>query len=300
MPRQHLSEYLTYLQVEKGLAANSVASYRRDLRQFEQWGREQCGKECHELKRGEVATWLASRTRDGLNPRSVARALSAVRGLYHFLMLDGHLGADPTGDLAPPLAGTALPRFLTEDEVEALLQAVPVDSFDTLRDRALLELMYACGLRVSEAINIQVGDVDVDRGLLLCQGKGSKQRQIPVGQSALRWLIEYFRERARVVERAKKADLLFINQACAALTRQFVWRMIKQRAAQLQLPQVTPHTLRHSFATHLMQRGADSRSVQSLLGHRDLSTTQIYTHITDERLRSMYDSHHPRAKRGYE
>lgn len=300
MPRDHLQEYLTYLQVEKGLAANSVASYRRDLRQLAQWSAEQCSKEIRELTRSEVAAWLASRSRDGLNPRSVARALSAVRGLFSFLILDGHLTIDPTSDIAPPLAGTALPHFLTEEQVNALLQAVPADTFESLRDRALLELMYACGLRVSEAISLRLGEIELNRGLLLCRGKGNKQRQIPVGQSALRWLTMYLDARGGQANRPRKTDWLFIKQTGSSISRQFVWRMIKNRAGQLKLPNVTPHTLRHSFATHLMQRGADSRSVQSLLGHRDLSTTQIYTHITDQRLRSMYDSHHPRAKTGHE
>lgn len=307
MSRDYLTEYVTYLQVEKGLSANSVANYRRDLIQLEEWARaaERGGKNCQQLTRQEMAAWLASRSKQGLGPRSVARALSAARGFFRFLMLDGHLDGDPTSDLCAPQAGSQLPRFLTEDEVEQLLEASSVDSFEGVRDRALLELMYACGLRVSETIAVLLREIDVERGLLLCQGKGSKQRQIPIGRSALMWLFEYSKARAAAAAAAAmphlkagraKGERLFVSASGQSLSRQFVWRMIKDRARRASLIDVTPHTLRHSFATHLMQRGADSRSIQSLLGHCDLSTTQIYTHITDERLRAIYDRRHPRAK----
>lgn len=299
MSRNFLEEYLAYLRVEKALSANSVAAYARDLRQMSSWAGQETNRSLADLTRTDAASWLASLGRQSLNPRSIGRALSAARGFYKFLMLDGHLSADPTRDLVPPTAGAYLPRFLTESEVDLLFEGGETETFDGVRDRALLEVMYASGLRVSEVVEQKLADVDQDRGFLRCQGKGNKQRQIPLGRSALVWLKTYLDLRGKTLpgERSttKTDRRLFVNSRGAALTRQAIWKMIKIRCDRLNLPDVSPHTLRHSFATHLMQRGADSRSVQTLLGHQDLSTTQIYTHITDQRLREMYNKHHPRA-----
>jgi integrase/recombinase XerD len=216
-----------------------------------------------------------------------------VRGFYRFLMLDGHIKRHPAEDLDTPQAGAHLPRFLSEDEMEKLLAAPDTGTEEGLRDRAILELMYASGLRISELISLKPSDVDMDAGLLSCHGKGSKERRIPIGKSAARWLEHYRAVRAR---QARTHDpRLFVNSLGAPLTRQLVWAAIKRHAERAGLEQVSPHTLRHSFATHLIQRGADSRSVQSLLGHSDISTTQIYTHMTDRHLRATYNRHHPRA-----
>ncbi len=288
-----------YLRVEKGLSANSVSSYTHDLSQLCSWSARGLGKEVKDLTKQDIARWVGSRAREGSSPRSISRALSAARGFFRFLMIDGHLCFDPTSDISPPAATSHLPRFLTEDEVNRLLEGAPTETFDALRDRAMLELMYACGLRVSEAVIVALGELDFERGLLLCRGKGDKQRKIPVGRACLQWLERYVSVRRRLPAAAKKGERLFITEKGTTLTRQYVWRMITLRAQSMGLLGVTPHTLRHSFATHLMQRGADSRSVQSLLGHSDLSTTQIYTHVTDQRLRAIYDDHHPRAKKGH-
>lgn len=287
--RNLVREYLTYLQVEKGLAGNSLQSYRRDLSRLEDWAAS-AGKQVEELARTDLRAWIASLSREGLAPRSVSRATSAARGFYRFLMMDGHIKRHPAEDLDTPQAGAHLPRFLSEDEMERLLAAPDTATEGGLRDRAMMELMYASGLRISELISLKTSDVDTDAGLLSCHGKGSKERRIPLGKSAARWLELYRAVRARAHDAR-----LFVSPLGAPLTRQMVWAAIKRYSEQAGLENVSPHTLRHSFATHLLQRGADSRSVQSLLGHSDISTTQIYTHITDLHLRATYNRHHPRA-----
>ncbi|HKS26699.1 MAG TPA: site-specific tyrosine recombinase XerD [Pyrinomonadaceae bacterium] len=290
--RNLVREYLTYLQVERGLAGNSLESYRRDLRRLEEWA-ARVGKPVEELERADLRAWIASLSREGLAPRSVSRATSAARGFYRFLMLDGHIKRHPAEDLDTPQAGAHLPRFLSEDEMERLLSAPDTATEEGLRDRAILEVMYASGLRISELISLKPSDVDMDAGLLSCHGKGSKERRIPIGKSATRWLELY---RAARLRQTRTHDArLFVNSLGAPLTRHNVWASIKRYSERAGLENVSPHTLRHSFATHLLQRGADSRSVQSLLGHSDISTTQIYTHITDRHLRATYNRHHPRA-----
>lgn len=290
--RNLVREYLTYLQVEKGLAGNSLQSYRRDLVRLEEWA-ARSGKQVEELARTDLRAWIASLSREGLAPSSVSRATSAARGFYRFLMLDGHIKRHPAEDLDTPQGSAHLPRFLSEDEMERLLAAPDTATEEGLRDRAILELMYASGLRISELVSLKTSDVDMDAGLLSCHGKGSKERRIPVGKSASRWLELYRTARAR---RSRTHDpRLFVTSLGAPLTRQSVWAAIKRYSERASLEHVSPHTLRHSFATHLIQRGADSRSVQSLLGHSDISTTQIYTHITDRHLRATYNRHHPRA-----
>lgn len=294
--RNLVREYLTYLQVEKGLAANSLESYRRDLSRLEDWA-SRAGKHITELARTDLRAWIASLSREGLAPTSVSRATSAARGFYRFLMLDDHIKRHPAEDLDTPQGVAHLPRFLNEDEMERLLGAPDTATEEGLRDRAMLELMYASGLRISEVIALKPSDVDLDAGLLSCHGKGSKERRIPIGKSAARWLELYRKARARA-GRAHDPRL-FVNSLGAPLTRQTVWASIKRYSEGVGLDNVSPHTLRHSFATHLLQRGADSRSVQSLLGHSDISTTQIYTHITDRHLRATYNRHHPRATATY-
>jgi integrase/recombinase XerD len=291
--RDLVREYLAYIQVEKGLSPNSLESYRRDLARLEAWA-EGHGKGIEELTRTNLREWIAALSREGLAPPSVSRATSAARGLFRFLMLDGHIKSHPAEDLDTPQRSAPLPRFLTEEEIERLLAVPDTSTPEGIRDRAILELMYATGLRVSELISMKLADVDVDGGLILCHGKGSKERRVPIGRSATHWLQQHMRTRARFP--GASAAHLFLSTSGQRLTRQRVWAAIKAYAAHAGLPSVSPHTLRHSFATHLLQRGADSRSVQALLGHSDISTTQIYTHITDRHLRATYDQHHPRAR----
>jgi integrase/recombinase XerD len=290
--RDLIREYLAYLQVEKGLSGSSLSSYARDLARLKQWA-QATGKEIERLSNQDVSAWVTGMSREGLAPRSVTRAVSAARGFYRFLLLDGHIKADPTANVSTPQATAKLPRYLSTDDMERLLAAPDVSRPEGVRDRAMLELMYATGLRVSELVNLRAADVDPDRGIVTCHGKGSKQRSVPVGRSALDWLQRYRSSRAAS---GGRSPFLFVGRDGRQLTRQKVWHVIKVYAERAGLDGVSPHTLRHSFATHLLQHGADSRSVQAMLGHSDLSTTQIYTHLSNQRLRATYDKCHPRAR----
>lgn len=291
--RDFIKEFLTYIQVEKGLARHTLESYGRDLARLQRFA-DKTNKPLAELTRADLRKWIAELSREGLAPTSVARAVSAARGLFRFLMLDGHIKRHPTEDLDTPQRFAYLPQFLTEDEINQLLAAPDIATEAGVRDRALLEVMYAAGLRVSELVSLKQSDVDVQAGLLVCHGKGSKERQVPLGKSAIQWVQRYNVIRSRYGK--PSLPQLFVNGG-KPITRQFAWSMIKRYAKKAGVKDISPHTLRHSFATHLLQHGADSRSVQALLGHSDISTTQIYTHITDRHLRNSYDKHHPRARR---
>lgn len=290
--RNLIKEYLTYIQVEKGLARHTLQSYASDLARLERWANK-IGKTAADLARPDLRKWIAQLSREGLAPSSVARAVSAARGFYRFLMLDGHIKTHPAEDLDTPQKFSYLPRFLTEQEIDQLFSAPDISTEAGIRDRAMLELMYAAGLRVSELVSMKQTDVDVHAGVVICHGKGSKERHVPVGKSAIHWLQQYDAIKAGY---GKSVYLNLFLARGKPLTRQLAWATIKGYAESVGLENVSPHTLRHSFATHLLQHGADSRSVQALLGHSDISTTQIYTHITDRHLRAAYDNHHPRAR----
>ena len=290
--RDLLKEFLTYLQVEKGLARLSLESYRRDLDRLQTWANKN-GKLISDLTRADLRKWIASLSREGLAPTSIARAVSATRGFFKFLMLDGHIKTHPAEDLDTPQRFSYLPKFLTEDEINRLLAVPDVSTEEGIRDRAVLEIMYATGLRVSELVGLKQADVDLLAGLVVCHGKGNKERRVPLGKSAIHWLQQYAAVKKGYGKQT--APNVFLHRG-RPFTRQIAWSMIKRHAEKAGIKNVSPHTLRHSFATHLLQHGADSRSVQALLGHSDISTTQIYTHITDIHLRSAYDRHHPRAR----
>jgi len=290
--RDLIKEFITFIQVEKGLARLTLESYSRDLARLNNWAAKN-GKSVSELTRADLRKWIASLSREGLAPTSVARAVSAARGFFKFLMVDGHIKHHPAEDLDTPQRFNYLPKFLTEDEINSLLSAPDISTEEGIRDRAILELMYATGLRVSELIGLRNGDVDLMAGLIVCYGKGSKERRVPLGKSAIHWLQQYSAVKAGYGKQTSPYMFLYRGKQ---FTRQLAWLMIKTRAEQVGIKGVSPHTLRHSFATHLLQHGADSRSVQALLGHSDISTTQIYTHITDGHLRSAYNRHHPRAR----
>ena len=290
--RDLVREYLSYLHVEKGLAKNSIESYERDLSRLAPLMES---TSVLDLTPRQLRTFIADLSREGLSPTSVARIVSAVRGFYKFLMIDGHIETNPAEDLVTPQKTSYLPKFLNQAEIE-LLFAVPDTSTELgLRDRAILEVMYASGLRVSEAVTLQMKDVDIDAGILTCKGKGSKTRRVPVGNSAIEWLKSYLgiRRKKEYIE----VPNIFISPLGKPVTRQEIHKFIKGYAEKAGLEDVSPHTLRHSFATHLIQNSADIRSVQQMLGHADISTTQIYTHITDKHLRRSYDKFHPRAKK---
>jgi len=292
LQRDLVKEYLTYIQVEKGLARHTLDSYRRDLERLERWA-VTTKTPVAELQRPALRKWIAELSREGLAPSSVARAVSAARGFFRFLMLDGHIKYHPAEDLDTPQKFSYLPKFLTEEEIDRLFAAPNIATEEGVRDRAMLELMYAAGLRVSELVSLKQTDVELHAGVVSCHGKGSKERRVPVGKSAIHWLQQW----VAVKEGSGRPAYpnLFLK-AGKPLTRQAAWSIIKKHAATAGISGVSPHTLRHSFATHLLQHGADSRSVQALLGHSDISTTQIYTHITDRHLRKAYDTHHPRAR----
>jgi len=291
--RDLVREYLSFLRVEKGLAKNSIESYESDLAKLCAWS-EKNGFEMARLSRRDLREWLMDLGRTKLSENSKRRLISVLRGFYKFLMIDGHIEKSPAEDLDTPQKGFYLPKFLNQSDIELLLSAPDVSTEAGLRDRAILELMYACGLRVSEAANVQIRDIDLDAGILTTTGKGSKTRRVPVGSSAVEWLKSY------LALRRKKENIeiqnLFITALGRPINRQIIFTFIKQYAAKCGIEDVSPHTLRHSFATHLVQNSADIRSVQQMLGHADISTTQIYTHMTDAHLRKSYEKFHPRSK----
>jgi integrase/recombinase XerD len=290
--RDLVREFLSYIQVEKGLSTNTLQSYARDIARLQAWSLKN-HKQIEKLERTDLREWIASMSREGQAPASVTRAVSAARGFFRFLMLDGHIKRHPAEDIHTPQKNSRLPQFLTEEEMEQLLSAPDTKTDIGMRDRAMLEILYAAGLRVSEMCSLKTSDIDIDSALLTCHGKGSKQRRIPIGKSAVRWLQRYLGIRRRLGNETKAE--LFLHRG-RQMTRQTAWTIIKTYAAQAGVPDISPHTLRHSFGTHLMQHGADSRSVQALLGHADISTTEIYTHITDLHMRKAYDRFHPRAR----
>jgi len=291
--RDLIQEYLSYLKVEKGLAANSLASYGRDLARLRAWA-EKNGFELLTLTRQDLREWLIDLGHGKLSENSKRRMISAMRGFYKFLLIDGHLQKNPADNLDSPQKGFYLPKFLNQAEIEMLLAQPDVSTETGLRDRAILELMYASGLRVSEAAGLRLSDIELDSGILTTTGKGSKTRRVPVGSSAVEWLKSY------LVLRRRKENIevpnLFVTPLGRPLNRQIIYKFTCEYAEKCGLEGVSPHTLRHSFATHLIQNRADIRSVQQMLGHADISTTQIYTHITDAHLKRSYDQFHPRSK----
>lgn len=296
MERDLIGEYFAFLRVERGLSQNTLANYSHDLSKLREFA-ENSQKAVESLSKSDLSDGFKLLTQSGLSPRSVARTISSLRGFYKFLLRDGFIKEDPMAHVSAPQIDQHLPRFLTEDEIGRLLNAPDVKTLDGIRDRAMLELLYATGLRVSELTGLVSADINLDRGLLSCRGKGSKQRFIPIGKSALAWLEEYLRVRSKLAE-GRPVKAFFVRTGGAHMTRHHFWGILRGYTARLGLDNVSPHTLRHSFATHLMQHGADSRSVQALLGHSDLATTQIYTHLSKEHLRQTYDDYHPRATHG--
>lgn len=291
--RDFVREYLSYLRVEKGLAKNSVESYERDLAKLKKWA-DKNDFDLPALTRRDLREWLIDLSGENLSENSKRRIVSALRGFYKFLQFDGHIKKNPAEDLVAPQKSFYLPKFLNQTDVETLINAPDVATEIGLRNRAILELMYACGLRVSEAADLKLSDADVDAGILTCTGKGGKTRRVPMGKSAVEWLKKYLRVRRE--KENIEINNLFVSFFGKPINRQTIFAFVKEYAEKSNLRDVSPHTLRHSFATHLIQNRADVRSVQQMLGHADISTTQIYTHITDAQLRSTYEKFHPRAR----
>ncbi|MEW6362966.1 MAG: site-specific tyrosine recombinase XerD [Pyrinomonadaceae bacterium] len=291
--RDLIREYLNYLAVEKGLAANSLSAYGRDLREMAEWVAKN-GLVIDSLKPEDIREWLIDLSRKGISQRTKRRKISSIRGFFKFALAEGHIDTDPSETIESPQIGQYIPAFLSVEDIEMLFSVPETDTDKGILDRALLELMYSSGLRVSEVISLRLSDVDTETRVLTCTGKGSKTRKVPVGSAAVEWLNLYLPVR-RSLETT--SDLLFVSNTGRPLTRQYVHKMIREYAGQCGLTNVSPHTLRHSFATHLIQNNADIRSVQQMLGHADISTTQIYTHITSEHLKRAYERFHPRARR---
>ena len=296
-PASPVDAYLTHLTVERRLAANSVESYARDLvllREFAAGHRTPVER----LTRQRLEELVRELMSQGRSPRSVARAIACYRGFYRFLVIDGKLKTNPADELRAPRAWKSLPRHLSIDEVDRLLAQPDVTTSRGLRDRALIEVLYATGLRVSELISLRPADVNLEASYLTCTGKGEKQRIVPMGDEAAVWVRRYLSDGRAVLLGKRSSSRLFVNarRGGPGLTRVGFWKILKAygRSAGVTAG-LSPHTLRHSFATHLLERGADLRAIQMMLGHADLSTTQIYTHVLQQRMRAVYDRFHPRA-----
>ena len=287
--------YLDHLRVERRLAPNSVESYARDLQHLMRFAASE-GRPLLALQRHDLEAFVRQLMGQGQAPRSVARVVAAVRGFYRYLALRRRLSESPADDLQPPRAWAALPRSLSIDEVDRLLAAPDVDTPRGLRDRAFIELFYATGLRVSELVSLKVTDLNLEAGFLTTMGKGSKERLVPIGDQAVMWVERYLRTARPALLVRRTSPRLFVNaKSGGGLTRVGVWKILKGYAAAAGLgDRLSPHILRHSFATHLLEHGADLRAIQMMLGHADLSTTQIYTHVLEARLRTLYDRFHPR------
>jgi integrase/recombinase XerD len=290
-----LDEFTDRLWLEEGLSRNTLESYRRDLAQFGEWLEKSCGYSLTEARQVDIERYLAARF-PHVRPRSISRLVASLRRLYRFLLRENRIGADPTLQIASPKLPRSLPKSLSEDDVVALLDAPDTHQLLGLRDRAMLETLYATGLRVSELVGLQVSEVSLQDGVLRTTGKGDKTRLVPMGEEALDWVRRYLGEARPLILDGKMSESLFVTQRGEAMTRQAFWYLIKRYAllAGIGKP-LSPHTLRHAFATHLLNHGADLRVVQMLLGHADISTTQIYTHVARERLKQLHAAHHPRG-----
>lgn len=291
-----LDEFCDALWLEDGLSPNTLESYRRDLRLFDTWLAAERGKRLLQAEHGDLLAYLAHRFHLKAKPRSAARLLSSLKRLYQYLLREGRISADPTLQIDTPRLPRSLPKALTERDVESLLAAPEVENPIGLRDRAMLETLYASGLRVSELVGVTLAQVSQDMGVVRIVGKGAKERLVPLGEEALAWIRRYVAEARPQILGGKRADALFVTARGGPMTRQAFWNLIRRYALRAGLAgQLSPHTLRHAFATHLLNHGADLRVVQMLLGHADISTTQIYTHVARERLKSLHAKHHPRG-----
>ena len=290
-----IDAYLDHLRVERRLADHTLESYARDLVALAEYA---AGAGCavDALDRAALEDFVRQQRNIGLSPRSVARRVAAVRGFYRFLVLDRRLSRNPADDLCPPRAWPALPKFLTLEQVDTLIAQPDVSTSLGLRDRAMIELLYATGVRVSELVNVRTADLHLADHYMTCIGKGSKERLIPIGEQASDWIQKYQTAARHELLKGRATPRLFVNARGGPLSRVGFWKILKTHARAANLPPtISPHVLRHSFATHLLERGADLRAIQLMLGHADVSTTQIYTHVLEARLRTVYDRFHPRA-----
>jgi integrase/recombinase XerD len=290
-----VDNFLNYLSVERGLSRNTIASYRRDLNSYMAFLEASRIKNLSQTTRHEITNFMLRRKEQGLSVNSIARSLAAVKSFYHFLNRERILKGDPSSLIDSPKLWKKIPETLSFNEVDSLLGCPSVRDRQGIRDKAILETLYATGMRVSEAVNLKLDNVNFDVGFLRCLGKGNKERVIPLGKKAVISLRRYLESARPYFLKKKSSEYLFLNRSGNKLTRQSFWKLIKKYARQARIKKpIKPHILRHSFATHLLERGADLRSVQEMLGHANISTTQIYTHINKERLKSIHRMFHPR------
>jgi integrase/recombinase XerD len=292
----YLDLYINYLTVEKGLSSNTIAAYSRDILTYLSFLEQSGCRDFISVTPLEVAEFIRKQKDAGLSSRSRARSLSSVRMFHRFLLVENYCSVNPTTIISLPRSNLKLPKVLSNREVELLIGFGGNDDIMDIRDRSMLELLYATGLRVSELITLKLRDVNINAGYLVTVGKGKKERLVPIGESAQQALTYYLDKARPCLERGVEKDYLYLSRLGDRMTRQSFWNIIKKRAIQAGINKtISPHTLRHSFATHLLENGADLRSVQLMLGHSDLATTQIYTHITKERLKRLHAKHHPRG-----
>jgi len=295
-PSDLIDEFCDALWLEDGLARNTLDSYRSDLAQFGSWLQDKHGKALFAASQADLLDFLAYKVGRRAKASTTSRELSTLKRFYRYALRQGKIAADPTLKIDAPKLPRGLPKSLTEKDVESLLAAPRIETPLGLRDKTMLEVLYASGLRVSELVTLKLPQVSEDMGVVRVMGKGSKERLVPLGEEALSVIRSYLREARPVLLGARMSDDLFVTARGAAMTRQAFWYLIKRYAAQAALGKaISPHTLRHAFATHLLNHGADLRVVQLLLGHSDISTTQIYTHVARERLKQLHAKHHPRG-----
>lgn len=291
-----LDEFCDALWLEDGLSRNTLESYRRDLRQLAVWLGKNREKNLLDAAHFDLLDFLSYKVHLKARASSTSRVLSSIKRLYQYELRQGKISADPSLQIESPKLTRSLPKSLTEADVEALLNSPDTDTSIGLRDRTMLETLYASGLRVSELVTLKVSEVSLDMGVVRVMGKGSKERLVPLGEEALDWIRRYANDARVALLNGRPSNALFVTQRAEAMTRQAFWYLIKRYAMQASLNKaISPHTLRHAFATHLLNHGADLRVVQMLLGHSDISTTQIYTHVARERLKQLHAKHHPRG-----
>ncbi|MFT8322316.1 MAG: site-specific tyrosine recombinase XerD [Bacillus sp. (in: firmicutes)] len=292
-----LQDFMHFLLVEKGLAKNTLVSYERDLKGYHKYIKTMENCSIQQINRSHIMHFLAFLKDQGKSSKTIARHIASIRAFHQFLLRDGVLQQDPTVHIETPHAERTLPKVLSMQDVERLLESPKVHDHYGKRDKAMLEMLYATGIRVSELISLNVEDVHMTMGFVRCIGKGNKERIIPIGGAATKALQLYLDEgRLLFIHKNKNETALFLNHHGNRLTRQGFWKILKRLGKEAQInKEITPHTLRHSFATHLLENGADLRAVQEMLGHADISTTQIYTHVTKTRLKDVYTKFHPRA-----
>lgn len=295
-PPPEITRFLQHLWLEKGLSDNTRSSYQRDLLHFNQWLKKHEKQTLLTATTNNLSSYLGWRHEQNYKPTSTARSLSSLRGLFRFLLREGEIDNDITANIEQPRLGRSLPKSLSESQVETLLSAPDTDTTLGLRDRCMLELLYACGLRVSELVTLTVDQINLRQGVVRISGKGNKERLSPMGEEAQTWVMNYLKHARQALLNGIESPVMFPGRKGKAMTRQTFWYRIKhhQQVAGIEA-NVSPHVLRHAFATHLLNHGADLRVVQLLLGHSDLSTTQIYTHVARHRLAALHTKHHPRG-----